>query len=339
MRMFASDNASGVHPEVLRAIQDVNMDHEVSYGDDPYTAQAMEMLRGIFGEDIMAWFVFTGTAANTLSIQAVCQSWQAVICAETAHMQVDECGAPEKFTGCKLLTVPSHDGKIHIEDVRHHLTEVGFEHHVQPRVISITQPTELGTLYSWEEVYEIAQFAHRNNLLLHMDGARISNAAAATGYSFRELTRDCGVDIVSFGGTKNGMMYGEAIIFFPPYADDNFKYIRKQAMQLASKMRYISAQFLAMFSNGVWLKNAENANAMAKYLAERVGEIEQVTLTRPVEVNAVFARIPRDRIALLQEETFFYVWDEAASEVRWMTSWDTTKEDIDAFVEKLKEHL
>ncbi len=337
MRMFASDNASGVHPEVFRAMLAANRDHEVSYGDDIYTEQALKMFRELFGEEIMTWFVFTGTAANTLSVQSVCKSWQAVICAETAHMQVDECGAPEKFTGCKLLTVPSHDGKIHIEDILPHLTEVGFEHHVQPRVISITQPTELGTLYRLDEIEAIARFAHEHNLLLHVDGARIGNAAAALGCSFRRMTRDCGVDILSFGGTKNGMMYGEAIVFFPPHTSDDFKYIRKQSMQLASKMRFISSQFLALFGTDLWKRNADNANRMARYLAKKASKISRVEITRPVEVNAVFARIPRETIETLQESTFFYIWDETASEVRWMTSWDTTESDIDRFVELLSD--
>ncbi len=336
MRMFASDNASGVHPQVLDAMAAANRDHAVSYGDDIHTKKALELFREMFGEEVMTWFVFTGTAANTLSIQSVCRSWQAVICAETAHMQVDECGAPEKITGCKLLNVPSHDGKIHIEDIHHHLTEVGFEHHVQPRVISITQPTELGTLYQLDEIQAISRFAHENNLLLHMDGARISNAAAALGCSFHEMTSDRGVDILSFGGTKNGMMYGEAIVFFPPYTSEDFKYVRKQAMQLASKMRFISSQFMALFGGELWKQNALNANRMARYLADKAAKIENVRITRPVDVNAVFARIPRESIEALQRETFFYVWDEAASEVRWMTSWDTTESDIDRFVETLE---
>ena len=335
--MFASDNASGVHPEVFDAMIAANRDHAVSYGDDAFTQQAMEMFRAMFGDDVMTWFVFTGTAANTLSVQSVCKSWQAVICADTAHMQVDECGAPEKFTGCKLLTVPSHDGKIRLEDIPPLLTEVGFEHHVQPRIISITQPTELGTLYRLDEIKAISRFAHEHDLLLHVDGARIGNAAAALGCGFRQMTRDCGVDILSFGGTKNGMMYGEAIVFFPPHTSEDFKYVRKQSMQLASKMRFISAQFLALFGTDMWKRNAENANRMARYLAEKVSTIPHVEITRPVEVNAVFARIPRESIEALQEETFFYVWDEMASEVRWMTSWDTTESDIDRFVELLSD--
>lgn len=336
-RGFASDNNSGVHPSMMKAIMDVNHGHTIAYGDDPYTAQAISQFKEIFGDDIDVYFVFIGSAANVLGLKAITESHNAVICSDTAHIHVDECGAPERFTGCKLLTVTTPDGKLTVDLVRKHMHGFGFQHHAQPKVISISQTTELGTLYKPSEVKALADYAHQNGLLLHMDGARIANAAASLNLCFKEFTTDVGVDILSFGGTKNGMMYGEAIVFFDKSYSQNFMYTRKQGLQLASKMRYISAQFNAYLTDKQWYNTAKHSNRMAQILAEKVGNIPNVTITQKVEANGVFAIIPKEVIPTLQDEYFFYVWDEDKSEVRWMTSWDTTEEDITNFANRLKE--
>lgn len=330
-RGFASDNNSGVHPNVLRAINEVNQGHTIAYGDDPITLKAIERFKQIFGSDIEVYFVFIGSAANVLGLKALTQPHNAIICAETAHINVDECGAPERFTGCKLLTVPTTNGKLTIEGITKHMHGFGFQHHSQPKVISISQVSELGTVYTIDEIRTLSDFAHSHNMLLHMDGARLANAAVSLGIGFREFTRDAGVDVLSFGGTKNGMMYGEAIVFFNRQLAHDFMYTRKQGLQLASKMRYISAQFLAYLEDGQWDSTARHANAMAQLLAKRVSQINGVTITQPVHANAVFAIIPKEIIQPIQNEYFFYVWDEHRSEVRWMTSWDTTEQDIDQF--------
>jgi len=338
-RGFASDNNAGVHPEVLEAMVQVNKGHVVAYGDDPYTASAAGKFKEIFGDDTEVFFVYNGTGANVLSLQAMTDSFQAVLCAETAHINEDECGAPEKFTGCKLLPVPTEDGKITIDQIRVHLHALGNEHHAQPRVISITQATELGTVYLPEEIEAITCFAHEHGLLVHLDGARISNAAVALNMGLREITRDVGVDVLSFGGTKNGVMFGEAVIFFNPDLARDFKFIRKQGTQLASKMRFIAVQFEALLTDHLWRRNAEHANTMATLLAREVRDIAQVEIVQPVDANAIFAKIPQEQIHLLQQEYFFYVWDEEQSIVRWMTSFDTTEEDIMGFVSLLKKAL
>jgi len=330
-RGFASDNNAGVHPEIMKAINNVNEGHVLAYGDDPYTAAAVKKIRAAFGEDTGVYFVFLGTGANVLSLASATRPFNSVICAETAHIEVDECGAPEKFTGCKLLTVETSDGKLTVEGIRKHLHGIGFEHHSQPAVVSITQATELGTVYSLEETRELADFVHRNGMILHMDGARIANAAVHLGASLRAATRDAGVDILSFGGTKNGMMYGEAILFFNNTLEKNFRYIRKQGMQLASKMRFIAAQFDAMMTDELWKRSASHSNAMALKLAEAVGNIPGVRITQKVQANAVFATIPPSWTEPLQKEYFFYEWNEDNSEVRWMTSFDTAEEDIEEF--------
>ncbi len=338
-RGFASDNNSGVHPIILEAMASVNHGHTIAYGDDPYTAEAIKLFRKEFGEHVEVFFVFIGSAANVLGIKAATQPHNAIICPDTAHIHVDECGAPERFTGCKMLTVSTPNGKLTPEMVKKNLHGFGFQHHAQPKVISITQETELGTVYTPSEIREIANFAHSYGMYLHMDGARIANAAVALGTDFRTFTTDVGVDILSFGGTKNGMMYGEAVVFFRPELANEFMYTRKQGLQLASKMRYISAQFIAYLSNNQWRKTAEHANRMAKMLASELSSIPQVKITQSVDINGVFAIVPNEIIAQLQSEYFFYEWDEERSEVRWMTSWDTTEEDIKGFVKTLKSLL
>ncbi len=338
-RGFASDNNAGVHPSVLNAMVSANEGHVVAYGDDPLTGGAIRRMKRIFGGDSEIFFVFIGTAANVLGLSSLTRSHHAVICPDTAHIHVDECGAPEKFTGCKLLTVTSPDGKLTVDMIRSHMHGIGFEHHVQPRVVSITQSTELGTVYSIEEIRKIASFAHDHGMLLHMDGARISNAAVALGTGFYEMTGGAGVDVLSFGGTKNGMMYGEAVVFFDPDLATDFKYRRKQGMQLASKMRYIAAQFEAYLEDDLWKRNALHANRMARKLYEAVHDIPGLTITQKVESNAVFATIPPAFVPVLQEHYFFYVWDEERSEVRWMCSFDTTEEEIEGFATLIRSLL
>ncbi|MEA3460991.1 MAG: low specificity L-threonine aldolase [Bacteroidota bacterium] len=338
-RGFASDNNAGVHPRILSALTEVNEGHVIAYGDDPHTEKAITELKEIFGPEIEAFFVFIGTAANVLGLSTIAQSYHAVICSETAHINVDECGAPEKFSGCKLLTCNTPDGKLTVDMIASHMHGIGFEHHVQPRVVSITQASELGTVYTIDEIREIASYTHQQDMLLHMDGARISNAAVSLDCGLYEMTGGAGVDVLSFGGTKNGMMYGEAIIFFNKTLCDDFKYRRKQGMQLASKMRYIATQFSAFLYDDLWKKNAGHANLMAQKLHTAVRDIPGVEVTREVESNAVFARIPAHIIPALQDEFFFYVWDEDLSEVRWMCSFDTTEADIESFSSLLRSML
>jgi len=330
-RSFASDNNAGIHPAVLKAIAAANQGHVVGYGDDAYTAAVIRKFEQQFGNDIEVFFVFNGTAANCLALKAVTESYHAVICTEGAHIYTDECGAPEKFTGCKLIPVPAPDGKLTLESVRHAYHGIGDQHHVQPHAISLTQATELGTVYKPREIRDLARFAHQRGMFVHMDGARIANAAVSLGLTLREATRDLGVDLLSFGGTKNGAMGGEAVVFFDSKLAQDFLYLRKQGMQLASKMRFIAVQFDALFSDHLWRKNAEHANRMAALLEKEVRKIPQVKILHPVEANGVFARIPGHAIAKLQRKYFFYVWDEEHSTVRWMCSFDTTEEDVKTF--------
>lgn len=336
LRGFASDNNSGVHPDILAAMGKVNMGHTIAYGDDIYTNSALGKMKEIFGEDSDIYFVFIGTAANVLGLDTITQSYNSIICAETSHIHEDECGAPEKFTGCKLLALHTEDGKLTPEIVSKELYGFDFEHHSQPKVISITQSTEMGTVYTPGEILNLSEIAHKYGMLLHMDGARIANAAAFLGLSFEKFTRDVGVDVLSFGGTKNGMMYGEALVFFDKKYSENFKYIRKQGMQLASKMRFISAQFEEYLNNDLWLRNAQHSNKMAWLLADKLKDIPELRITQKVESNGIFARIPKEIIPVLQEEYFFYVWDEKNSEVRWMCSFDTSEEDVINFADLIK---
>lgn len=338
-RSFASDNNAGVHPRVMEAIAAANEGHVIAYGDDPYTARAVEKFHEHLGNDAEIFFVFGGTGANVLGLKAMTQSHHAIICAETAHINVDECGAPEKFTGCKLLPVTTADGKVTIDHIKPLLHEVGFEHHVQPRVISISQATEMGTVYTPREMKALAAFAHDHDMLLHVDGARIANAAASLKVRLRAITKDVGVDVLSFGGAKNGMMYGEAVVFFDRTLAQDFKYTRKQGTHLPSKMRFISAQFEALLSGNLWRENAAHANRMAQLLAGELGKIPHVRITQKVEANGVFAVVPKKYIAKLQKKYFFYVWNEQTSEVRFMTSFDTTEADIADFVGLVKRTL
>jgi threonine aldolase len=335
-RNFASDNNAGVHPEVIKAISAVNHGHVVGYGDDPYTDSAVRQFKRHFGDDIEVFFVFNGTAANCLSLKSLTESYHAIICGEAAHIYVDECGAPEKFTGCKLIPIPTQDGKLTEQAVLSAYHGIGDQHHVQPRVISITQATEVGTVYKPEELRRLSRVAHDCGMFLHMDGARIANAAATLGLTLRETTRDVGVDVLSFGATKNGGMGAEAVVFFDPKLAADFKFYRKQGMQLASKMRFLSAQFEALFKDDLWLRNARHSNRMAQLLRRELSRVPQVKIVHKVEANGVFAEIPRNAIAKLLKRYFFYVWNEEQSVVRWMCSWDTTEQDVKQFADFLR---
>jgi threonine aldolase len=332
-RSFASDNNAGVHPEILEAIARANHGHVVAYGDDPYTRSAVKKFEEHFGPDIAVFFTFNGTGANVLGLQALTQSFHSILCSDYAHIYCDECGAPEKHTGCKLIPMPHQDGKITLDSVRHAYHGIGDQHHSQPRVISITQATEMGTVYQPEEIQALACFAHEHGMFLHVDGARIANAAAALGQTLRQATRDLGVDVLSFGGTKNGILGGEAVVFFQPELGHDFLYLRKQNMQLASKMRFIAAQFEALLTKDLWRRSAEHANRMARLLEKEVSRIPGVKVVWKVEANGVFAQIPRHSIEKIKQHYFFYMWIEEESIVRWMCSFDTTEDDIRKFAE------
>ena len=335
VRSFASDNHAGAHPEVLEALVAANDGHAGSYGADDWTARAEELFREHFGPEARGFCVFNGSGANVAAIDALAGPHEAVICTDVAHMHVDECGAPERLAGSKLLTVTTEHGKLTPDDLRRWEPNRGDEHRVQPRLVSITQATELGTVYTLDETRAIAAAAHELGMLLHVDGARLANAAAALDASLAALTTEAGVDAVSFGGTKNGLAVGDAVVFCRPGLATDFSFTRKQMLQLASKMRFISAQFEALLGGELWLENARHANAMAARLAAAVAAVDGVEISHPVEANAVFARLPRaaiDRLlAELPGEHPFYVWDEAADEVRWMCAWDTAPEDVDGF--------
>jgi len=336
-RGFASDNAATIHPEVIAAINRVNVGHAFGYGHDRFTEGLADRFLEHFGERARAFPVWGGSGANVLCLRAACRRWQAVICAETAHLNADECGAPEAIAGVKLMTVPTENGKLAPAMLEGLLGRIGDEHAAQPHVVSISQCTELGTVYNVDELGALVELAHSRGLLVHVDGARLANAAAALGVRLAALTTDVGVDMLSFGGTKNGLMGAEAVVLLDPRLAEGFEYLRKQTLQLASKMRFLSAQLDALLSNDLWLRCAENANAMAALLAERVRGLAGVTITRPVQANAVFATLPEEAIVALLERYDFYVWDEAASEVRWMCSWDTTEDDVEGFATAVAE--
>ncbi len=368
-RGFGSDNHSGISPEILQAIAAANVDHALAYGDDEWCARTEQLFRDHFGPQAKVYFVFNGTGANVLCIDAMCRSHEAVACAETAHINVDECGAPQRVVGCRLLTVDTPDGKLTPELVRTRLHGFGFEHHSQPKAISITQSTELGTLYTLDEIRALADLAHSYNMYFHMDGARLANAAVALGCSFKEMTTDLGVDCLSFGGTKNGMLMGESCVILNPALDIDLKYRRKQMTQLCSKMRFIAAQFEAYLGGvqGVqrsavecktnekdmplWYRNAAHSNRMAQLLHDEILTLSHsatqslshsrspIKIMYPVQVNSVFVQLPAEVWHALQKEYFFYDWDEAQNVVRWMCSFDTTEDDIYAFVSALKRLL
>ena len=337
-RGFASDNYAGIHPEVLAAIVGANEGHQVAYGEDAVTARLQDVMTAHFGEGVQAFPVFNGTGANVVGLQSMLPRWGAVISASTAHIHVDEGGAPERMGGMKLLPVPTDDGKLTPALIDREAWGWGDEHRAQPLVVSITQSTELGTLYTPDEVRTIADHAHERGMRLHMDGARLANAAAALDLPFAAFTRDAGVDVLSFGGTKNGAMGAEAIVVLNPDASEGLLFSRKYSMQLASKMRFISAQLVALLEGDLWLRNARHANAMAARLRAGVeagladGSIRGVGFTQPTQANAVFATLPEGTADRLRASFRFYDWDATRREVRWMCSFDTTEEDVDAFV-------
>ena len=337
LRGFASDNNAGVHPEVLEAIARANRGHVIAYGDDDYTRAAIAKFEEHFGAGIDVYFTFNGTGANVLGLQALNRPYHAVLCSDYAHIYTDECAAPEKHTGCKLIPLPHQSGKITVEQVQGAYHGIGDQHHVQARVISITQSTEMGTVYKPEEIQALARFAHEREMFLHMDGARIANAAAGLGQTLRQATRDLGVDVLSFGGTKNGIMGGEAVVLFNPALSADFLYLRKQGMQLASKMRFIAVQFETLLTNDLWRRSAQHANRMAKALEAAVRKIPQVRVVWEVESNGVFVQIPRPAIERIQERYFFYPWIEPENIVRWMCSFDTTEEDVKEFAKFVAE--
>ena len=336
---FASDNNSGVSQEVMQALLAANVGHEVGYGADPYTQHAISVFKDLFGSDTEVFFVFNGTGANVLSLSCITESYHAVLCTEAAHINEDECGAPEKFLGTKLWDFHAPDAKLTPDMLQYTLANQGDEHRVQPRVISITQATEFGTLYSVDEIMALANFAHKNDMYLHMDGARIANAAVALGLDFKAFTKDAGVDVVSFGGTKNGLMYGEAVLFFNPELAKRARFYRKQSMQLASKMRYISAQFLAYFENGLWKKNSSHANTMAQKLGAEIATLSGAVLFHPVMANGIFVQLPLEVIDELRQKHFFYIFDEKNRVARFMCSFNTPESEVYRLVNDLKTAL
>jgi threonine aldolase len=335
-KSFASDNWAGACPEVMDALHNVNADYSAAYGDDKYTKKAGKKFKELFGAEAEVYFVYNGTAANILALSSVSRSFNAVITSGHAHVNVDECGGFEHFSGAKLLDVPTQNGKLTPENLLPYVAAVRHPHQSVPNVISITQATEVGTVYSVEEIRTMADFAHSHNLLLHVDGARIANAVVALDTDFKTMITDAGVDMLSFGGTKNGMMFGEAVVFLKPGSGKYFELFRKQGMQLHSKMRFIAAQFLALLENDVWKYNAQNANAMAAYLAGRLQEIPGISFTQKVESNGIWAIIPEGLAKKMQQLSYFYPWDESKGEYRLMCAWDTTKEDIDKFIAQTK---
>lgn len=331
-RSFGSDNNAPVAPEILQAIAEANAGDTVGYGDDEWTARAIGRFKSNFGERTDVYFTFNGTGANVAALAAVVRPWEAVLAPASAHLQTDECGAFERFAGSKVIPIPSADGKLRPADLEPFLRGKGDVHFPQPRAVSISQATEFGGVYELDEVRDLCRFAHDRGLVVHVDGARIANAALALGCTLRELTVDAGVDVLSFGGTKNGLMLGEAMCFFDPDLHAGAApFVQKQAMQLGSKMRYVAAQFDALLAGDRWIRYAAQANAMTARLHERVRTIAGVRVTRPVRCNAIFATLDRDAIEAIRREFFFYTFDESVPEVRWMTHWATTERDVDAF--------
>ena len=336
MKMFKSDNVSGVHPAILKSIEDANKGHESPYGNDSYSKKAIESIRGLFESDVDVYFTLLGTAANMVALGGALKPFEAVVCTETAHINTEECGAFENFTSSKILYTPENNGKIKTRDIKKFLTHQDDEHRVQPKIISISQTTETGSLYSLEEIKELADFAHENDMYLHLDGARLANAVVALESSFKEMVTDTGVDLLSFGGTKNGMMIGEAVVSFNKELSKNFKYYRKRAMQLLSKMRFVSCQFIPYIEDGIWYECASAANNMGGYLKDRLSKLEGVKVKEGFKTNIIFANFTEEIIKELQDKFGFYVMDKGTGLVRLVTSFDTSKEDIDKFTEAIK---
>ena len=339
MKSFASDNYAGVHPKILKAISEANSEHASAYGADPWTGKLNEKIKDIFGAKAEAFPVFNGTGANIVALKAIVKSYESVLCSSCSHIYVDECGAAESLLGVRLIDVATTDGKLSPEKLKPFTLNYGNEHQTQSKILSLTQSTEHGTLYKISELEELKNFAKEKGMKVFVDGARLANAIASLGVSPRKMIEAAGADILTLGGTKNGLLMGELVVVLNPDLVAEMKYYRKQLMQLSSKMRFLSAQFLAYLENDFWLENANLANTMAKKLCEELSAIPQIKISQNVEANAVFAKIPRKIVAPLQEEFPFYVWDEGTCEVRWMCSFDTTEKDVEAFVKKIKEFL
>ena len=337
MRSFASDNNSGVHPLIIDAIVKANSDHAVGYGDDPWTSEATSKLKDVFGVNASPYFVFNGTGANSIALQAVTRSFNSIICTQTAHIYVDECGAPARMTGCSMIAIPTPDGKLTPELIHPQLHGFGDCHHPQPKAVYLSQTTELGTVYTIDEIRAIADLIHAYGMYLHVDGARLANACAYLNCSMKQLTVDAGVDILSFGGTKNGMMQGEAVISFLPELTENLPFFRKQSAQLASKMRYQTAQFIPYLTDDLWLANALHANRQAAKLVKILKRYPYVKFTQKPETNQLFFTLPEDIARKLSEKYFFYYWNEEQCEIRLVTSWDTTDMDIEGLDETMRE--
>lgn len=331
--LFASDNYAGIDEIILKAIHQINSDYDFAYGDDEITDKLQNKIRDIFGKSAKCFPVFNGTAANVISLSIITKPFEAIICSTDSHIHNDECGAPERFIGSKLIAIESVDGKISPNLIKAHLKSIGDQHHVQPKVISITQPTECGTIYTPVEIKAIAKFAKQNNLLLHMDGSRLSNAAAALDVELADITSRAGIDILSFGGTKNGLMGADAIITFNAEDEKNTVFARKQGMNLASKMRFISIQLLTMLSNDLWRINASHANSMAAKLANKISKHPKIRLVHENQVNAIFLQIEKTLLEKIMDKYHFYIWDEKESIVRLMTSFATTDTEINEFVD------
>lgn len=336
-RGFGSDNHSGTHPQILQALINANEGHVPSYGTDEISKKAVTEIQKHFGSEAQVFFVFNGTAANVTALRAITRPSQAIFCSDVSHLNLDECGAPEFMTGCKLITLPSQNGKLSLGALNQAFIRRGDQHYAQGRVLSLTQPTELGTTYSFDELRELIRWAKSQKFYIHLDGARLANAVYSMKSTFSQMTRELGVDVVSFGGTKNGLMMGEAVIFLNKELAQDFKYIRKQSAQLPSKSRFIAAQFAEYFQNNLWHDIAQHSCEMAQYLYQQTKDIPNVKLRENPQSNAVFATIPSHWVKPLREKFFFYVWDETTFECRWMTSWDTQKSDIDQFAQTIKE--
>jgi threonine aldolase len=336
MISFASDNYAPAHPKAIEKISQVNQNHLPAYGNDPFTQAAQDLIKNHLKSPMAeVFFVFNGTGANVIAIENVVQSFNSIICAETAHINVDEGGAPEKILRTKLVDLPTKDGKLTPDLIKPLFTRIGDEHTSQPKLISITQSTEMGTLYQPKEIKALADFAHENNAFLHIDGARLSNAAASLNVGFDEITTACEVDLLSFGGTKNGLLGAEAVVIFDPALAKNTSWIRKSNMQLASKHRFLAAQFLALLEDDLWKTNANNANQMAQRLRNAISENKKIRITQDTQANAVFAILDKYDIEKLQKDFHFYVWNEKTHEVRWMCSWDTTTSQVDEFAKAI----
>jgi threonine aldolase len=335
-RGFGSDNHSGTHPQFLKAIQECNGDHEPSYGTDQYCIKAQQMMSELFGKPVETYFVFNGTGANVFALRSFVDRFESVICGDYSHLNVDECGAAEAIGGYKLIPLPSIDGKISVSDIEKAIIRKGDQHFSQVKAVSITQPTEVGTLYTLDEIKQISDLCHRHGMYLHVDGARIANAVVSLKSDFKETITDTGVDVLSFGGTKNGMLFGEAVVFLNPQLCKTAKFHRKQLAQLPSKSRFIANQFYHYLSGQLWQEIAGHSLSMAQKLASAISNCPQVKITHPVQSNGVFAQIPQKWVKKLREDYFFYVWDENTFECRLMCSWDTTAADIQGFASALK---